>query len=43
MQQRGYLVVRVLAEDAVEDLENLVSRLVALVLERTQTRKGATP
>ncbi len=38
MQQNGYLVVRVLAEDAVEDLENIVSRMVGLVLQRTQVK-----
>ncbi len=34
MQQNGYLVIRTLAEDAVEELDELVARIVNLVLER---------
>jgi very-short-patch-repair endonuclease len=34
MQQNGYLVIRTLAEDAVEGLDELVARIVNLVLER---------
>jgi very-short-patch-repair endonuclease len=38
MQQAGYLVVRVLAEDTIDDVESVVSRIVALTLDRNRAR-----
>jgi very-short-patch-repair endonuclease len=43
MQKAGYLVVRILAEDVIEDLEAVLSRIVALVLDSKRAVKETRP